>query len=535
MLNWRIRITGCAMLVAFLLLSGRIVLADEESPKGTAKHVVVIVFDGLRPDSVTQADMPTLYQLARKGTVFAHHHSIYPSSTEVNGTALATGALPRHSGIMANDEYRPELELLHPIETQDRKEVKNADAMTGGLYLRMPTLAEIVKQAGLRTVVAGTKPVALLLDRAKRKGGDPSKDNVLVFEGRTHPKKDLAAIEQDGSSFPAIADATKSANRDQDVWTTRVLIDRLWAGDIPAFTMLWMSEPDFAQHGSGPGSAVARSALKSDDDNLESVIGALQKANALDATDLMVVSDHGFSTIERTLDMVQIIRKGGFDAAAEFHSQPTNGQVMVVSLGGSTCFYVIGHDAAESQRLVEFLQSSDFAGVIFSRTPIDGTFPLSRIGIDTPDAPDVVLSNRWDDQTSQTGLPGMLMSSAIKFHPGQGYHASLSRFDMHNTLIAIGPDFRQGFVDQTPSGNIDIAPTALSILGLAPSKPMDGRILSEALRDWHGATPEAHTQIVQTNHEVGGIHWQQYLKLTTVGSTTYFDEGNAGDGPALSQ
>ncbi len=535
MVNWRHRIVGRVMLAALLFVPSRMVLADEQSPKGAAKHVVVIVFDGLRPDSVTQADMPTLFGLAQKGTVFAHHHSIYPSSTEVNGTALATGVLPRRSGIMANDEYRPELELLHPIETQDRNEVKNADAMTGGLYLRMPTLAEIVQQAGLRTVVAGTKPVALLLDRAKRKGRDPSKDNVLLFEGRTHPKKDLAEIEQNGSSFPTMADATKSANRDQDAWTTHVLIDRLWAGDIPAFTMLWMSEPDFAQHGSGPGSAVARSALRSDDDNLASVIGALRKANALDSTDLMIVSDHGFSTIERTLDMVQIIRKGGFDATAGFHSPPTSGQVLVVSLGGSTCFYVIGHDAEVSRRLIEFLQGSDFAGVIFSRSPMDGTFPLSRIGIDTPAAPDVVLSNRWNDQTSQKGVPGLLMSSAIKFHPGQGYHASLSRFDMHNTLVAIGPDFRKGFVDETPSGNIDIAPTALSILGIAAPKLMDGRVLSEAMLNWHGATPDTRTQIIRASHDFGAIHWQQYLKLTTVGSTTYFDEGNSGDGKTLPQ
>ena len=134
-------------------------------PHRRAKHVVVIVFDGFRPDSVTESDMPTLFRLAHEGTTFAHHHPVYLSSTEVNGTALATGAFPRHSGVMANDEYRPDLELLKPFGTQDLEVVRKGDAKSGGMYLRMPTVAEQARAAGLRTAIAGTKPVALLLDR----------------------------------------------------------------------------------------------------------------------------------------------------------------------------------------------------------------------------------------------------------------------------------------------------------------------------------------------------------------------------------
>ncbi len=62
-------------------------------------------------------------------------------------------------------------------------------------------------------------------------------------------------------------------------------------------------------------------------------------------------------------------------------------------------------------------------------------------------------------------------------------HATLSRFDMHNTLVAAGPDFRQGWTDETPSGNVDLAPTIAAILGLQPDEAMDGRVLSEAFRE----------------------------------------------------
>jgi len=47
---------------------------------------------------------------------------------------------------------------------------------------------------------------------------------------------------------------------------------------------------------------------------------------------------------------------------------------MIVGNGGAVLFYVIGHDAAVTRRLVEFLQQPDFAGVIFTREPMDGTF-----------------------------------------------------------------------------------------------------------------------------------------------------------------
>ena len=73
---------------------------------------------------------------------------------------------------------------------------------------------------------------------------------------------------------------------------------------------------------------------------------------------------------------------------------------------------------------------------------------------------------------------------------GKGTHATLSRFDMHNTLIAAGPDFKQGQTDDLPSGNVDLAPTILRILGIKPSQKMDGRILSEAMTGSRNGGPQ---------------------------------------------
>jgi len=65
--------------------------------------------------------------------------------------------------------------------------------------------------------------------------------------------------------------------------------------------------------------------------------------------------------------------------------------------------------------------------------------------------------------------------------PAKAITRASVRFDLHNTLVAAGPDFRKGVVDPLPSGNTDIAPTVLWILGIQPAAPMDGRVLTEAL------------------------------------------------------
>ena len=49
-------------------------------------------------------------------------------------------------------------------------------------------------------------------------------------------------------------------------------------------------------------------------------------------------------------------------------------------------------------------------------------------------------------------------------------------------LIACGPSFRQETVSELPSGNVDIAPTVLRLLGVKTDAPLDGRPLIEGLR-----------------------------------------------------
>ena len=502
-----------------------------DGSRGEAAHVVIMVWDGLRPDSISDEDTPTLAKLAREGVFFTRHHAVYPSSTEVNGTAMATGCYPGTSGLIGNREYRPGIDPLRPVATEEPGTITKGDLLSGGRYLQRLTLAERLQSEGDRTVITSTKRVVLLQDRG-RGDRDPKKESgasVTLSEGKTVPPEAAGMLTAAlGVPFPP---NIQIPNTVADQWTTRALTEVLWKPGLPKFSVLWLSDPDYTQHRFGPESPQARKALAGCDANLAAVLAALDAGNWRDSTDVFVVSDHGFSTIGQSADVAKRLADAGFRAAREFKEPPGTGDVMVDGLGGSVYLYVVGHDPETTAKLVKFLQGSDFAGVIFSRDGLPGTFPLQAAHIDSAGAPDVVVAMRWTDDKNAAGLPGEVICDGGA-HPGQGTHGSLSRFDLHNTLVANGPDFAAGLRDDTPTSNADLAPTVAAILGLPVTLPFDGRVLDEAFK---GATgkhePVPAPKRLEATGEGDAAGWKQYLQVTQYRGEDYLEEGNAAMPP----
>src|SRR2546423_14394556 len=82
------------------------------------RHVVVVVWDGMRPDFVSEQNTPALWKLAQSGVTFRNHHSVYPSATIVNGTAINTGFYPDRNGILANHDYQPKINPKSSIDLE---------------------------------------------------------------------------------------------------------------------------------------------------------------------------------------------------------------------------------------------------------------------------------------------------------------------------------------------------------------------------------------------------------------------------------
>ena len=441
--------TSLSILVLVFSLGVIPLIAD--TPNFDNRHVVVVVWDGMRPDFVSEETTPTLWKLASEGVTFRNHHPVYPSATMVNGTAMVTGVYPGKSGIIANYVYRPDIDPHDAIAVESPVVVTKGDQLSNGKYISVPTIAELVQRTGGRTAVAAAKTVGLLLDR--HAGNGPAKNCVTLFAGQALPRDMLAPIVAALGPFP-------SAHSQHDAWTTKAVTDFLWKDGVPAFSVIWLGEPDLTEHESAPGAPAALAAIKSSDQNLASVLSALDQQGVRKTTDVFVVSDHGFSTIGRSVDLRKILKDAGFVAKTKFDDEPKPGDIMLVGNGGSVLFYVVGHDAIVTRRLVEFLQQSDFAGVIFTKQGMPGTFHLNDAKIDNPHAPDVVMAFHWNDSKNQFGTPGMIDADWQRA-AGEGTHATLSRFDMHNTLVAAGPDFRRGQTDDLSTGNVDLSPTIL--------------------------------------------------------------------------
>ena len=509
--------------ICVLILLAQGVFATVAAAAGRAEHVVVLVWDGMRPDFITPQYCPNLYSLATNGVFFKNHHCAFVSSTEVNGTALATGVHPGRSRVIANTEYRPEISVTGTFATEGLDPVRRGDMLSDGHYLGAETLAEILQDNGLPTAIAGTKPVVLLHDRSNKKNSKAEKESVLLWEGKTIPRSAGDALPKvnDDKNWPS----NGIPNVAQDNWTTRSFIRSLWKNGVPKYSLLWLSDPDKSQHDVGVGAPNALAGIESSDKNLGEVIKHLKEKNLFEKTDIFVVSDHGFSTISKGPDILDILKKAKFQAFKK-NENPEAGDVMVVGLGGSVMFYVVDRQEAVTRRLVEFLQQSDFAGVVFSRLKMEGTFPLEAVRYSSVSnsGPDVLISMRWTAEKNEHGFPGMFYS--MDGTKGKGSHASLSRFDMNNTLVASGPDFKRGFLNEIPSGNIDLVPTVLHLLGVKPPQPLDGRVLHEAFANHTGPLPKVKTERLEATRDLGFLRWSQYLKSSEVDGAVYIEEGN---------
>ena len=80
----------------------------------------------------------------------------------------------------------------------------------------------------------------------------------------------------------------------------------------------------------------------------------------------------------------------------------------------------------------------------------------------------------------------------------------------------------------SPTGNVDLAPTALRILGLPGGESMDGRVLEEALSDGpDSGSIESKTETFTAERNLGHARYRQEITTTSVGTTIYVDQGKA--------
>lgn len=82
-------------------------LPPSATPRPQAKRVLILSLDGLRPDAIALAPMPTLQALMQSGAYTLTAQTIYPSATLPAHSSMLTGLCPAAHGVLWND-YQPE-------------------------------------------------------------------------------------------------------------------------------------------------------------------------------------------------------------------------------------------------------------------------------------------------------------------------------------------------------------------------------------------------------------------------------------------
>jgi predicted AlkP superfamily pyrophosphatase or phosphodiesterase len=604
----RISVTAWSYIVRRpLALVAAILLANIVSPlpavaqtqPARPHNVVLFIADGLRFSMVDDHIAPTMAAIARNGVSLRNGHALFPTFTMANASGMATGHLLGDTGTFSNTIYTG-FEVpgagssLTPFLESDVV-LGDVDEHFAGNYLDEVTILKLARDKGYSTASIGKIGPALVFDPTERSG----EQTILVDDATGTPKGIALSAEVierlKAVSLPVVA-PTRGANGSpgnvakpgalsanvvqQDYFasvTTRVVLPMFRERNKPFLLVFWSRDPDGTQHNQGdslntltPGinGPTSLAAIRNADDDLARIRSTLGELGLLDTTDIIVTSDHGFSTISkesrtsstiktkfadalpghlplgfvaldlaRSLNLPLIDPDDGYRTIADGeHTKNGNGliggdrakpKIVVAANGGSDLIYVPDGDKAMAKRIVDVLLTQDYVSGIFVDSKLGkfpGTLSLDDIALEgsaiTPH-PAIAISFRSFDTVCGEPARCTVEVADTVLQQGQGMHGSFSRADTWNFMAMQGPDFRSHFVDPAPVSNADLGRTIAQLMRLEGSDrgKLVGRVLSETMPG--GAMPEVSSRVVTSDPAANGL--VTVINMQQVGDTRYFD------------
>jgi predicted AlkP superfamily pyrophosphatase or phosphodiesterase len=494
------------MLLVFALAVPVQMLAQDSKAAGSTQtepneHLTILfVFDGMRPDLINAQNTPTLFQLQKEGVNFTNSHSVFPSVTRAVSAVIATGSHPARNGILGNSMYIPAIDPAHAVNTGSFKNILSLDESRKGHLLLTKTLSERLAEKGLKLAVvsSGTQGSSFVLNsRAKYNVGTLVNGYFRQGELVAFPEKINTAILK---RFPPAPNQEKDEElfAERVEWTENVLKDFILPEVKPDVVINWFTEPDHAQHYYDVGSPEAMQMLRRADGAMASVLAKLRELGLYQSTDILVISDHGFSKYVYGVNIDQELINAGLKTGKDSDDVVTVGNEEVAFI------HVKGRNREKVRAIVAYLQKQSWADVLFtaptkmkaavsglptesiSQGWVKGTFSLDIVHLWNPDiSPDIIVTFPWTSQENRYGYPGTDYQVGSYSGPIKGMkssHGSISPWTMHSTMIACGPSFKSGVTSSVPVGNIDVVSTIIKLKDLLPDQEIDGRVIAEALK-----------------------------------------------------
>jgi len=584
-----------------LLTAGLIALsAGGTAPAQNAKprNLILFVPDGLRGRIVTPQTAPAMAELRDKGVNFRNSHSLFPTFTMANGSAMASGHYLGDTGTFSNTIYTGK-PIAHSNNTvtpfiEVDPVLKEVDEHFGGDYLNEETILKMARDKGFSTAAIGKVGPTLIFDHTDYgkstividdatggKNGVPISDEMKDALTKANLPTTTPPRGDNGKAGDARTPGTTVANVAQQAWmadvATKVVLPMFKARAKPFVLVFWSRDPDGSQHNTGdslnsitPGinGPTSMAGIRNADGNLAQIRKALDELGLAASTNIIVSSDHGFSTISKesktspaakisyedtpkdflplgfvSIDLAKALNLPLHDpndknarVADNAHPRAGNGllgenpekpDVVVATNGGSDLIYIPSKDRKLADRVIKALLEQDYVSGIFvddefGRFP--GTLPMSDLGLKgkavVPHPSIVVNFRSWSSGCAEPTNCSVQIADTV-LRQGQGMHGSFSRGDTLNFTAAIGPDFKSGYVDPLPVSNADVGATAARLMGLTQKArgTLVGRVMTEAMPN--GAIPKGYSGTVKSQPAANGL--RTVLMYQRVGAQRYFD------------
>src|SRR6202453_1675498 len=154
------------------LLSAGTAFAQNSTPH----NLILFVPDGLRGRIVTHESAPAMAEVRDRGVNFRNSHSLFPTFTTANASAMATGHYLGDTGEFSNTIYTG-----YPVEAaggtvtpflEADPVLHDVDEHFGGDYLNEETVLKMARAKGYSTAAMGKLGPTLIFDHTDKIGTD---------------------------------------------------------------------------------------------------------------------------------------------------------------------------------------------------------------------------------------------------------------------------------------------------------------------------------------------------------------------------
>jgi len=308
---------GTALGIALLVAAGIQNVWPQAARQEPRHNVILFVADGLRAVSVTPDSAPNLAHLSKTGVEFGNSHSLYPTVTTANASAIATGHYLGDTGDFGNTLYFGFPIWAHdgaPTASLENDSVLGElDQHFGGNYLNEESLLATARKSGFATAVIGKAGPSLIQDVAMKRDGSETiiMDDSFGRDGGLSVAPDIISALR-SNHLATLTPETTRPDIEQEYFlataTAKVVMPRLAASGKPFLIVFWSRDPDYSQHNEkesfgqpepGINSPTGRAGIRNADSTLALLFSAVHTLGIEDKTDIFVTADHGFATVAK--------------------------------------------------------------------------------------------------------------------------------------------------------------------------------------------------------------------------------------------